>query len=325
MTPIEAASQAFGQDFVPESQTIFSPSAFRNAQTISDRALRTRQALKTMTGMMETESRIRDEILRSQERQTAASRLMQEQELIDAQPALRAEIDSIDPLDDNAEEKLAQMEGFVTSVQDRRKLGALRITAANMRKEKAELFDRLQVLGDRGQAEARFARALDAARNGDYLAFRREAVDLPSLNEVTSRIAESNRRAESARKLEEDSRKTLASFGIPSPNENLLRDAIRKEIEPFKSSGVNPDKFLTDPRAAYSEYIASRAPEDRDTSVPRALESIVRRYEQGREALATVREGMRRRAESAAFGGSGSRSPAVLPPSSFLPGGPSAP
>ena len=325
MDPLTSASQAFGQDFTPESQTIFSPSAFRNAQTISDRALRTRQALKTMTGMMETESRIRDEILRGQERQTAASRLMREQELIDAQPAMRSEIESIDPLDDNAEEKLAQMEGFVTSVQDRRKLGALRITAANMRKEKAELFDRLQVLGDRGQADARFARALDAARNGDYLAFRREAVDLPSLNEVTSRIAESNRRAESARKLEEDSRKTLASLGISSPNENLLRDAIRKEIDPFKASGINPDKFLENPHAAYSEYIASRPAEERNTSVPRALESIVRRYEQGREALAAVRDGMRRRSESAAYGGSGSRSPAVLPPSSFLPGGPSAP
>lgn len=324
MDAIPSASQAFGQEFTPESQTIFSPSAFRNAQTISDRAMRTRQALRTMTGMMETESKIRDEILRGQERQTTASRLMRDQELIDAQPALRSEIDSIDPLDDNAEEKFAQLEGFVSSVQDRRKLGALRITAATMRKEKSELWDRLQVLGDRGQADARYARAMDAARNGDTLAFRKEAADLPSLNEVSYRMAESGRRAESARKVEEDALKTLSELGVKQPNEAELKRSIRDAIAPFKVRGIDTEKFLENPQAAYSEFIAARSPEERDTSVPRALDDIVRRYEKGMQAIGTVRAGMRRRSEAMAFG-SGSSSPAVLSPTSFLPRSSAAP
>lgn len=319
MSILDAASQVFGQNLVPESQTVFSPTAFRNAQTIADRALRTRQALKSMTGLMEAESKIRDAVLGAQEREVRSSRLLQEQELNAAQPALRAEIDAIDPLDDDAEERLALMEGMVTSLQDRRKLGALRIAAGTMRREKTELFDRLQTLGDRGQAEARYARALEAARNGDPMAFRREALDLPPLNEVTSRAAEERRKTESARKLEEESQRTLSQLGVAKPDEAALRDAIRSSIAPFKDRGIDPEKFLANPRAAYAAFIAGRTPEDRDTITPRAIEDIVRRYEQGKEAIDAVRSGMRRRAEAAAFGGSAGRSPTVLSPSAFLP------
>lgn len=325
MTPIgSAAFSALGSEALPSFRTVFTPAAFASSQNVIDRALRGRQALATAQRLSEAESQFRRTAMDEQVASSAARKLAQEEELFAMQPMVRQELAGIDITDDNAFERLTELESSVTSPADQRRLRSMRAGASAIAREKSTLLDRLQVLQDPQEAEAIYGTAVQAAKEGDPMAFRRAALSVPTYNQASSMIAEESRIRAEARQAQlksrqevEDATMTLKKYGRSTSKDIVA--SLKDSLAPVLASPVfanldksliesNPDKFITDMAMA----AASSGEKNMDPVVRRAtglVEDARRALEASAKVESARQQEMRLRGGSADSVRTGDMSP----------------
>lgn len=368
--PLEqGAFAAFGRPGELPPMQIFTPQAFRGAQTVADRAQRTRLAVQSSMDYLDREARIRDFMLKGQQQEVASQRLSYEQaampeqfaleqqkrqlefsgiplaaaeqqiamegipgrlaeqrfaaqtapqeqalkladltrreEIQAFQPALRMQLATIDPLDDDAEEKLAALEGYAVSPADKSRLMALRLAAQAASGEKRELLDRLRVLGDPEAAAQKYNEALRTARTtGDPMAFRKTALSLPEFNEAQAERMQKFRQAEQERQQVQEAMQTLRGIKLPELSDKGITSRFMESLAPMKGiPGFKADLFMRDPQAAIALVAAEQAKIPANsvdkTKVPeqlyRSLQQLGNDLQKARQALGVLQTAERKR------------------------------
>lgn len=249
------ASDFVGPSALPRPRTVFTPAAFAQATSIADRARLASSNLKQSLSLADSESKMRDYILKGQEQDEQSAKLYQDAQLRAMQPALKQELGDIDPADDDAFDKLTDMEQYTLSPDLRRRVSSLKSSAGIVRREKLSLIDSLKQAGaDLPTIESKLKEADATFKNGDSLAYSKASVGLRSYNETEAmkRLAQRPRyEAETAHK---EAVKGLSEMGLgtdPAKAEMSLKTKL-KAMAP-KLKWLNPDKFMEDPDLALLE------------------------------------------------------------------------
>jgi hypothetical protein len=135
------ASDFVGPAALPRPRSVFTPAAYAQASSIADRARLASQNLQKSLEFADSESKMRDFILKGQEQDSTAAKLYYEAETRAMQPALKQELNDIDPLDDDALDKIASIEQSVTSPETRRSLASKRYAANAMLRDQKNLVE----------------------------------------------------------------------------------------------------------------------------------------------------------------------------------------
>lgn len=246
------ASDFVGAATLPRPRSIFTPAAFDQATSIADRARLASSNLTRSLKLAESESKMRDFVLKGMEQDSDAAKLYQDAELRAMQPALQQTLTEIDPADDDAFDKLTDIEQFALSPDLRRRVGSLKSASGVIRREKMGLIQRMQQGGyDLDSIEQTLKDATDKFRGGDPLAIQKASTGLRTYNEAESARRTSQWPQANIDRSYQAATTELAKQGLPS-DPAQAEAKIRARLEEIKKRAkwVNPEKFLQDPEMA---------------------------------------------------------------------------
>ena len=246
------ASDFVGESTIPRPRSVFTPAAYANATSIADRARLAMRNLGTSLKLADAESKTRQYILDGQMQDSKAAELAREAELQAMQPALLQDLGKIDPADDDAYDKLTELEGYVTSPQIRRKASSLRAAAGIIRRDKVGLIEQMQQGGYGQQDIEQMLEGADQQfRSGDHLAFTKAATGLKTWNQRSAEDAAAMRPMKAAEEDFKRAQENLRTETLTDDSEKAKSsiratlDAVKKKIPTFDT-----EAFLADPDAA---------------------------------------------------------------------------
>ena len=255
-TPIDyAASDFLGDSVIPRPRTVFTPAAFAESTSIAERARLAQRNLRTSLAFAESESKMRDYILKGQEQDMRAQQLKSQADMFAMQPALRQDLTDLDPTDDDALDRLNEIEPMLTSPQDQRRARIMRSVASNVRRQMSGLLQDMQGILPPEQALQMSRSAMEAYRNGDPDAFDKVRLQLPTYNQAEAERTHLRREAEEPERLVENDFRTarealVAAGGVPDATKTAAD--LKTTLSEIKKTlpDLDPDKFLEDPDAS---------------------------------------------------------------------------